>query len=198
MGMENQLKKWFDGKSVAIIGNSKKLLSQEWGSFIDSHDVVVRFNHAWRVVPPQSEKYTKSLGTRTDVLCVNLIRSAGFHPGKLIKRNFKMIQITACGVDKKWHGCYDLICEDPQMRWFLDKFSQKPSTGIRTLHIFSEFCDPHKVNVFGFDWKQEAPSWYGGRDDYMQKDHDYLEEKQYCWDNFFNHPEKKSTWTLVT
>ena len=47
-------------QSVAVVGNSGKLLSEEQGEFIDSHDIVFRCNLA------KIEGYEKSVGTKTD------------------------------------------------------------------------------------------------------------------------------------
>ena len=46
--------------SVAVVGNSGKLLTEEQGEFIDSHDIVFRCNLA------KIEGYEKSVGTKTD------------------------------------------------------------------------------------------------------------------------------------
>ena len=46
--------------SVAVVGNSGKLLTEEQGEFIDSHDIVFRCNLA------KIEGYEKNVGTKTD------------------------------------------------------------------------------------------------------------------------------------
>ena len=47
-------------QSVAVVGNSGKLLTEEQGEFIDAHDIVFRCNLA------KIEGYEKSVGTKTD------------------------------------------------------------------------------------------------------------------------------------
>ena len=47
-------------QSVAVVGNSGKLLSEEKGEFIDSHDIVFRCNLA------KTEGFEKNVGTKTD------------------------------------------------------------------------------------------------------------------------------------
>lgn len=49
------------GKSVAIVGNGPSILDNKNGSFIDSHDIVVRFNNFSTI---GYEEYT---GKRTDI-----------------------------------------------------------------------------------------------------------------------------------
>jgi hypothetical protein len=40
------MKEWFEGKTVALIGNAMSLFEKTYGEEIDSHDVVVRLNKA--------------------------------------------------------------------------------------------------------------------------------------------------------
>ena len=47
-------------QSVAVVGNSGKLLTEEQGEFIDSHDIVIRCNLA------KTEGFEKNVGTKTD------------------------------------------------------------------------------------------------------------------------------------
>ena len=49
-----------NNKSIAVIGNSGKLLDQECGELIDSHDIVIRCNLAL------VEGYEKHVGSKTD------------------------------------------------------------------------------------------------------------------------------------
>lgn len=51
---------------IAVVGNSPIVLEKEWGSFIDSHDIIVRCNMA------KIEGYENFVGSRTDVRFCNL------------------------------------------------------------------------------------------------------------------------------
>ena len=42
----NSLEKFCENKRIAIVGNSSKILSHNYGDIIDAHDIVVRINHA--------------------------------------------------------------------------------------------------------------------------------------------------------
>lgn len=61
-------KEFVSGKNVVIVGPAATLKDQRMGSFIDSHDVVVRLNHSW----PLPEEYRDDIGTRVDVIYHNM------------------------------------------------------------------------------------------------------------------------------
>ena len=54
----------FKGKSCVIVGNSSKLLSEELGEEIDSHDFIIRFNHA------TVKGFEKHVGSKTTLRMV--------------------------------------------------------------------------------------------------------------------------------
>jgi hypothetical protein len=49
-----------ESQSIAVVGNSGKLLTEEQGEFIDSHDIVFRCNLA------KTDGYERNVGTKTD------------------------------------------------------------------------------------------------------------------------------------
>ena len=53
---------------MVLVGPASTLKGQRQGAFIDSHDVVVRINHAW----PLPQALAEDIGTRTDVIYHNL------------------------------------------------------------------------------------------------------------------------------
>ena len=57
-------------KTCAIVSNSGDLMNHEYGSLIDSHDVIIRCN--WSLI----DGYEKNVGRRTDirVTCIHLAR----------------------------------------------------------------------------------------------------------------------------
>ena len=52
-------------KNIALVGNSSSLLDEEYGSFIDSHVQVARFNNAI------TEGFEKHVGSKTDLRISN-------------------------------------------------------------------------------------------------------------------------------
>ena len=63
--LDEKLKKYLEGKTVALVGPAPYMLGQSNGKDIDSHDVVVRIQHG---IPN-----TKDYGTKTDIVqsCLN-------------------------------------------------------------------------------------------------------------------------------
>ena len=62
---EKKFKKIFcNSKTIAIVGNSKKLLDHNYGKLIDSHDYVIRFNRA------PTKNYEKYVGQKTTLRVV--------------------------------------------------------------------------------------------------------------------------------
>ena len=183
----NLLHEWFDEKSIAIVGNAKKLLDQTYGSYIDSHDIVIRINKGFTL--SSDKKYENTHGKKTDFVCVNLIRSINCFPNNT-KFPYKIIQMSACNPSGPFSHKVEFSCRDLMMNQLLEDFyPAKPTTGLRVLHVIS-LLNPKTVSVFGFDWKQESPSFYGSSDNWHTEGHDYLKEKEYCQNNFFS----KSNW----
>ncbi|CAB4067136.1 unnamed protein product [Lepeophtheirus salmonis] len=52
-------------KTCALVGNSGSLIGSNLGGFIDSHDLVIRLNHA------KTAGYKDDVGCRTDIRFVN-------------------------------------------------------------------------------------------------------------------------------
>jgi hypothetical protein len=54
-----------ESQSLAVVGNAPSVMDRELGSYIDSHDIVVRFNEC------ALDDYAQFVGTRTDILVSN-------------------------------------------------------------------------------------------------------------------------------
>mgnify|MGYP003327296050 CR=1 FL=1 len=72
-------------KEIIFVGNSVEILQYDYGEWIDSHDVVVRFGKGL----PTEDKY-ESIGSRTDIWISGYLRSKHqvFYPNavKLLNR----------------------------------------------------------------------------------------------------------------
>ena len=63
VGISARFNRYLKGKSVIVVGPSPYLKGLKKGSFIDSHDVVIRINKAWKPEQDLVEDY----GKKTDV-----------------------------------------------------------------------------------------------------------------------------------
>lgn len=183
----NFFEKTFGNKRVAVVGNSKGLLSTNLGKEIDSPqvDVVCRINKAFKILPPYRNEYEVHIGKRMDVLFVNLLRTVGFRNAN--KEQTKIVQTSPCSYDDP--RIISGILHVPERIHFqkiFDEFApKKPSTGMRVLHLLKTLGNPKSVSVFGFDWKTKNPSFYGFSDDWSQTEHDFAKEQEYCMTNYF-------------
>lgn len=154
---EKQFSEYLFDKKVLLVGNSTGLLKVNYGKWIDSYDVVVRFNRIYNELPYQFS----SLGHKTSIL------------------------VTARPVERlllddriKKHETIDWLCWStteeemrercPQIRAkyfsklvFIDQFARKlyktqygvwPTTGYVAFDWF--VCKPQvrEINLIGFDW----------------------------------------------
>lgn len=164
----SEVRPWFEGKTVAIVGSGPGVIDNEAG-FIDSHDVVVRVNN-YRIIPPAT-------GIRTDVfysffgasvrktvdelrrdgvnLCMCKCPNAHAVASEWHRRNGKM-----AGVDFRW--IYDRrvswwFCPTyiPSTDAFLAKFNMLgkhiPTTGFAAIIDILGFV-PRSVYLTGFDF----------------------------------------------
>lgn len=177
------MKEWFEGKTVAVIGNAMSLFEKQYGKEIDDHDVVVRLNRA--AILYTRPEVTLSHGTRTDVWI--------FWNTSEYKSHFKKIPSHV----KKMHAGHqgrnvsnvhsvDFVYPDSLYKELKKRAGKhsNPTTGFITLDYISK-CNPKHVDVYGFDWK-ETPTF---TDPDMKKEkmcpHDYKTEREYCMNTYF-------------
>lgn len=176
------MNEWFDGKTIAIIGNAKSLFDKTYGSEIDSHDVVIRINKGLEAC--SQPKYLNSHGKKVDVWCFNLYRSLELFDNnmkKQIPQTYKRLQMNYSPDRAK----FDSTISEKAIMEIKDMFRPKKiTTGFRILHYMTKF-NPKSVDVYGFDWK-ETPTYYIRHISSADKDHDYIKEKQYCFRTYFN------------
>jgi hypothetical protein len=162
-----EVRKWFDGKSVAIVGSGPGVLDNA-PDFVDSHDVVVRVNNY---------KLTAETGRRTDCFY-------SFFGGSIKKKaeELKRDGVTLCmckcpddqPIESKWHrengkmaGCdFRWIYKARKDFWFCDTYipttpefmswfnmlgGHVPSTGFSAILDVLSF-DPKSVYLTGFDF----------------------------------------------
>lgn len=193
-------------KSVAVVGNSQSLFNRNYGSIIDSHDIVIRFNKAAPVFCDYDVSETH--GTKFDLWMFWTIgafynrfiqtEQASDHIKSIFYSDYPFkIQasvnghttltsqyiVHTCPVD-----CFQSIRK--QIRRYDN--SLQPSAGIVLLSWIALY-QTNKISVFGMDFKQ-TPTF--SELDKFEEDmkngvdtrckHDYNLEKKWFKENFDN------------
>ena len=171
------MKEWFEGKSVALIGNSMSIFDKKYGAEIDSHDVVVRLNKAAMLYSNMDS--TKSHGKRTDVWI--------FWNTSEYKNHFpkwpnvkKMHAGHQARFDANTKHCNFVYPMKPNYENLRKKSGthNNPTTGLIAIDWIM-YCNPKSLDIYGFDWK-ETPTF---TDPKRVRDrvcpHDFVTEKAY-------------------
>jgi hypothetical protein len=161
---------WFDGKTVALVGNAQSLFDHRLGEEIDEHDVVVRLNRAVFELPKLDSAETH--GKRTDVWgmwnSVEFAKDIPHFKGKTIH------------LWKFRPAVVDYVAK-PQITEINKK---RPSCGLLMLDFLVR-SSAKSIRVYGFDWKKTktftSVNMHIGP-------HDFDAEKEYCFANFFTLP----------
>jgi hypothetical protein len=176
------MKEWFEGKSVAVVGNAMSLFDKTYGNEIDSHDVVVRLNKAAMLYT--REDCEVSHGKRTDVW---MFWNTSEYKKHFHKTNVKKMHMGHQGRNASNTSLVDHIYPVSLYNPLKAKAGKhnNPTTGLMALDYILH-CNPSRVSVYGYDWK-ETPTF---TDPDRKKDprcpHDYKTEKEYCEKTFFS------------
>lgn len=175
------MKEWFDGKTIAIVGNAQSLFGKTYGDEIDSHDVVIRINRG--IETCFNDRAMISHGKKLDVWVFNLYRTLENFDTTAktqISNPYKRLQMNYTPI----LGTIDSSISQEAQAEIVGMFSpKKVTTGFRILHYITKFA-PSSVDVYGFDWK-ETPTFYIKHKSTTDLSHDYKRERQYCMDTYF-------------
>lgn len=171
------MKEWFEGKTVAVVGNAASLIQQNYGKEIDQAEVVVRINRGGY----RFTEFSSQMGARLDVWCMQNAKQnhAFFH--KPHTRNVRKMQMDTIDVSPQFIETVDLVFSSEDRKQLDGNLPKKSSTGLRVLYYISK-QNPKKVSVYGFDWKKSY-SWHERRKCIA---HNFEAERDYCFKNFFS------------
>lgn len=178
----NSIQQYCNNKTIAIIGNSSKILSNRFGKAIDSHDIVVRINHA----PKFIKQYPDSVGSKTDMMSYGLTRlEQAKHISDICKPNYNLFLIRCNGEIKDYsvYHCFKnpvhgTIEEYRELKKHFNLF--KPSTGAVTINYFINNINFNKLDLYGFDFfKSSSKISKNEFGSYHYKDHDDQLESNY-------------------
>lgn len=164
----------FTGKSVAVIGNAQYLFTKNYGSEIDSHDVIIRMNRAAMLYTAFDAQLTH--GSRTDVWC--MWRHTEYENVHVDQPPF-VAQMAWFDQPPK-DSSVRVIENEPLLKRLLPHY---PSTGLMVLDWVSKF-QTKSVSVYGFDWKA-TPTFTNTtnkREDISI--HDFTKEREMCYNTY--------------
>jgi hypothetical protein len=154
------LKAKLHGKSVAIVGNSPRLLESDHGPLIDSHDVVIRFNDAditglgmhtgyrtsFRLVgftiKPRHEEFFQTLREDSVIITKKINR------GKIPRAGIRGLKFLGFSLHKNAFALADVVLNSS----FADQNSMPPRTGFALLsYILSSDIGLQNLSLFGME-----------------------------------------------
>lgn len=193
---QTNFESYIRGKRVALVGNAASLLSTQYGSEIDDHDVVIRINTPAIFYDALTPRH--SHGTRIHVWAFwDYFRyKTSDHrnkPQRLLDTFFDSDRYNILNLNmtnKKNEGFVwndDEFFFDVKQRCLQE--TGNPSAGLVLLYLLNE-CDPAVVNVYGFDFKR-TPTFSNFTYDVDENRfdnffrHDYAFEETYARQKFF-------------
>jgi hypothetical protein len=140
----DSLAAYFEGKSVALVGNARSLSNSEFGTDIDNHSVVIRLNTA-----PMTSSL--SHGTRTDVVATSVIltkaRFDELKAGMIWWMTPKPMALPG------WMTRLSRYYRYPEVDHaaLMSKLGARPTTGLMVIEMLHSLpCQ--SVDMFGFDF----------------------------------------------
>ena len=158
-------------KSVAVVGNAQSLFEHDYGSLIDSHDIVLRFNKGFVTNPLKQ-------GRQTDILSLAYGLSL-----QEIREHFgdaAVIWVTPLRelmAKDLLNNRHNVPCV-PFSLWrelYVEMNGVRPSAGTITIKLLRTLFEPMKISLFGFDWKA-TKTFYHDKDE--RGWHDWQSEMQ--------------------
>lgn len=180
------MKEWFEGKTVAIIGNAMSLFNKEYGKEIDEHEVVVRLNKAAMLYTDWGVE--KSHGKKTDVW---IFWNTGEYKSQFTK--YPKVKKMHAGHQARFDANLkhvDFVYPNIPNYELLRRKSgnhNNPTTGLIAIDWITT-CEPKSLDIYGFDWK-DTPTF---TDPKRLRDkscpHDFETERAYIRDNVLTLP----------
>jgi hypothetical protein len=178
----NSLQKFCNNKTIALVGNSSRLLNNKLGKVIDDHDIVIRINHAPRYI----KNYTEHVGSKTTIMSYGLTRLDLVNQLSKIANPQYNLFLIRCNGEIKNYSDYSIfknpyhgsIEEYKELRSIFGTL--KPSTGIVTVNFLIKNINFSKLDLYGFDFFSSSSTIKKNEfGSYLYKDHDGELERKY-------------------
>lgn len=166
-----EIKNFCKGKTIIVVGNSSKLLNDNYGNFIDSYDIVVRINRGYQ----QSSLYSQMIGNKTTILSVG-VKSAIAALNIIGRNNLDYILSPIIWSEKlKLPNTYNVTIKDYNILKTLANVI-KPSTGISTYNFFNNLNNFKRLDLIGFDFFKSSTRAVNQLGHIKVRDHDGYRE----------------------
>lgn len=139
------------GQSVVFVGNSGSLRAQKLGNWIDSFDIIVRFNEA------RTQGFEQDLGSRTDILVSNPYVEARKWPAldglgcKVVLAISSQTRRGDASDFERWAGDADVLhTYSPDLIGPELSHTAGATTGVYGVHLLTRILDPSRRALTGF------------------------------------------------
>ena len=154
------IKDEIQGKRVAIVGNASSVFNCEYGSEIDNHDFIIRFNKGFITKP-------KCQGTKTSLLILACALTEkekdSFNSKYIANRSRSYINSFA-----------DFTINSRERAVMKNAIGSQPSSGFMAINICLYF-GAKSIDLYGFDWGN-TKTFYNPED--YQTQHNYSKERE--------------------
>ena len=178
----SEFKEYIKGKTICAVANSTDILNTKLGTFIDSHDIVIRFN--------SYKLNTLDTGTKIDIHVTVWLQEFNI-------KNPVHIRFVFSGGKDNWINFIKTKLDPNKQDYILDSHwpifdnmidqSEKiiPTSGFNTLRIIHSLGGYQKFNLIGFTFYNKINDVYRDNACYttISKVHNYPYEKQWVLDN---------------
>jgi hypothetical protein len=176
-------KRFISDKKIVLVANSSKLIGARNGSYIDSHDIVVRFN-SFKINPIDT-------GSKTSIhasIYLNDINLDKYVPIRFIlSLNKDKWLSTIKNIDNKNQGLF-LKCNHHRDIFLNKKHDTIVTTGFSFILLLMRIGGFKELTLFGFDFYENGVESIYRTEDGMNlgvsKVHNYNEEKIFVTNNF--------------
>lgn len=153
---DSKLKTWqsllspeLSEKSFCIVGNAQSLLAKNLGSFIDSHDYVIRMNHGFPINAEHQGEKTTFVALSRKIEKDDFFKYYGDARPTWMTPKRKKVPKWIAKFPRTLY--YPIECWDPLYR-LLD--NHRPSTGAMVFNLFCDQLKIEKLSLVGFDFKK--------------------------------------------
>lgn len=144
--------RWPENKHIIFVGNAPSLLGEGLGQWIDSHDIVVRFNYC------PTRNYSQDTGERTDILVTNPYPEGRATASSEIGSNPLIVVITPQtrrGNEEEfftWAGDADVFFTYSPDLVQVGNIEHRATltTGTYAIHLLTRVLAPASVSISGF------------------------------------------------